>query len=216
MANVAMGGFRVWGTITGGEGAFPQTFVQEVASGYATALGIGDIIIPVSDGTIARGAAANNDLLYGVITGCSYVAGGITIGRSLSNYIPASTTFTPSTVGSANASLVQFVPLTADVILEVDGNAVLGTATPAGAVAAIGENADLATGTADPVTGVSAFTLDLSTRATTTANFRIVGIRNYTLQAGFSTLDNDPTVTRFKYLVVCNESFWPSYTATGV
>lgn len=215
MANQTNGGFRVWGTVTGGEGAMPTTFVQEVASGYATALGIGDIIIPVSDGTVARGAASNDGLLVGVITGLSYVAGGITIGRSLSNYVPASTTFTPTTVGSANASLVQYVPLTADVILEVDADDGTTATTAATQIAMIGENADLAVGTADAVTGVSGFALDISTHATSAANFRIVGIRNYTLQAGFSTLDNDPTASRFKFLVVVNEGFWPSYTTTG-
>lgn len=216
MANLTNGGFRVWGTVAGGEGAMPVTFIQELASGYATAIGIGDIVIPVSDGTLARAAASDNDKLYGVVTACSYVAGGITIGRSLSNYIPASTTFSPSTVGSANASLVQFVPLTSEVILEVDGNAAFSTPTAAGVIGLIGENVDLVTGTADSTTGVSAFAVDLSTHATTTANFRIVGIRNYTLQAGFSTLDNDPTASRFKVLVVCNESIWPSYTTTGI
>lgn len=215
MANVQMGGFRVWGTVTGGEGAFPATFVQEVANNYATALGIGDIIIPVSDGTVARAAASNDGLLLGVITGMSYVSTAAG-GRIFSNYIPANTTFSPTTVGSANASLVQYVPLTADVILEVDLDAVLGTNTPAGAVSIIGNNVDLVVGTADTVTGVSGFAAATSTIATTTANFRIVGLRNYTLQGGFSALDNDPTVTRFKVLVVCNEAFWPSYTTSGI
>jgi hypothetical protein len=194
----------------------PTNFIQEVASSYGTALGIGDIIIPVSDGTVARAAASDNDKLLGVITGISYVAGGITIGRSLSNYLPATTVFSPTTVGSANASLVQYVPLTADVILEVDADDGTTATTAATQIAMIGENADLATGTADPTTGVSGFALDISTHATTTLNFRIVGIRNYTLQAGFSTLDNDPTVTRFKFLVVVNEGIWPSYTTTGL
>lgn len=216
MANQTGGGFRVWGTVTGGEGNMPVSFVQEVANNYGTALGIGDIIIPVSDGTVARGAASNNDLLYGVVTGVSYVPGGIVPGRALTNYLPANTTFTPTTVGSANASLIQFVPLTADVILEVAGNAAAPTPTAAGVIGLIGENADLATGTANTTTGVSAFALDLSTHATTTANFRIIGLRNYTLQAGFSTLDNDPTLTACNFLVVCNEAFWPSYTASGI
>jgi hypothetical protein len=216
MANVQMGGFRVWGTVTGGEGNFPQTFVQELASGYNTAIGIGDIVIPVSDGTLARAAASDNDKLIGVVTGCSYVAGGITIGRSLSNIVPASTTFTPSTVGSMNASLIQYVPLTSDVILEVDANAAFSTPTAAGLIGLIQENVDMVTGTADATTGVSAYAVDLSTHNTTTCNFRIVGIRNYTLQAGFSVLDNDPTVSRFKVLVVCNESIWPSYVQVGI
>ncbi len=216
MANVQNGGFRVWGTVTGGEGAMPVNFVQELASGYNTAIGIGDIIIPVSDGTLARAAATDDGKLLGVVTAVSYVPGGIVPGRALYNYIPASTTFTPSTVGSANASLVQYVPLTADVILEVDADDGTTATTAATQIAMIGENADLATGTADSTTGVSGFALDISTHATTAANFRIVGIRNYTLQAGFSTLDNDPTVTRFKFLVVVNEGFWPSYTTTGL
>lgn len=216
MANLTNGGFRVWGTVTGGQGAMPTNFVQEVANNYATALGIGDIIIPVSDGTIARAAASDNGKLLGVITGISYVAGGITIGRSLSNYLPANTTFSPTTVGSKNASLVQFVPLTPDVILEVDADEATTAATAADNIAMIQENADMTTGNANSVTGVSAYCLDISTHATATFNFRIVGIRNYTLQDGFDDLDNDPTSSRFKFLVVCNEGVWPSYTATGV
>lgn len=216
MANQPARGFTVWGTVTGGEGAMPTTFINEVANNYGTALGIGDIIIPVSDGTVARAAASDDSKLLGVITGVSYVPGGIVPGRALTNYLPASTTFSPTTVGSANASLIQWVPLTSDVILEVAGNAAAPTPTAAGVIGLIGENCDLATGTANTTTGVSAFALDLSTHATTAANFRIVGIRNYTLQAGFSTLDNDPTLTAFNFLVVVNEGFWPSYTTTGL
>jgi hypothetical protein len=215
MANLTNGGFRVWGTVTGGEGAFPTTFINELASGYNTAIGIGDVLIGVSDGTLARAAASDDGKLLGVATGMSYVAGGITIGRSLSNYIPATTTFTPSTVGSANASLVQWVPLTSDVIFEVDGAAAFATPTAAGVISLIGENVDLVVGTADSTTGVSGYYVDLTTHNTTTQNFRIVGIRNYTIQNGFSTLDNDPTASHFKFLVVCNESIWPSYTTTG-
>jgi len=214
MANLTNGGFRVWGTVSGSP--LPTNFVSELASSYGTAIGIGDIIIPVSDGTVARAAATDDGKLVGVVTGCSYVAGGVTVGRSLTNYIPATTAFSPTAVGSANASLVQWVPLTADVILEVDGSAAFSTPTAAGVIGLIGENVDLVVGTADSVTGVSAFYVDLSTHVTTAANFRIVGIRNYTLQGGFSTLDNDPTASHFKFLVVCNESIWPSYTTTGI
>jgi hypothetical protein len=215
MANPSYGGFRVWGTFTGGEGVIPSPFVQEVANNYNTALGIGDIIIPVSDGTVARAAASNNGLLLGVIVGVSYVASGIGQGRRyLTNYLPASTTFTPTTVGSQNASLIAYVPLTPDVILEADTSTT--TTDAATAIGHIGENVDLATGTADTITGVSAFCLDGTTFNTTTANFRVIGIRGYSLNAGFSTLANDPTTTRFKYLVTCNEGFLPPYTTSGV
>lgn len=215
MANVSMGGFRVWGTVTGGEGDMPTTFVQEVANNYGTQIGIGDIVTQLSDGTLARSAAGDSNKFIGVVTGISYVPGGLIPGRALFNYLPANTTFTPSTVGSVTASLVQFVPLTPSVILEVDGNAAAPTPTAAGVIGLIGENCDLSAGNADSNTGVSAYTLDLSTHNTTTKNFRIVGIRGYTLQGGFSTLDNDPTVSRFKFLVVVNQGLWPSYTESG-
>lgn len=216
MANVSMGGFRVWGTVSGGEGSGPSPFVQEVANNYNTAIGIGDIVTQLSDGTLARSVAGDANKFIGVVTGISYVPGGIVPGRALNNYLPANTTFTPTTVGSANASLVMFVPLTSDVILEVDGNAAAPTPTAAGVIGLIGENCDISVGSgADSVTGVSSMTLDLSTHNTTTKNFRIVGIKNYTLQGGFSTVDNDPTLTRFKFLVVVNQGLWPSYTESG-
>lgn len=211
MANVTMGGFRPWGTYSGGAGVFPSPMVQEVANNYNTALGVGDIIIAVTDGTIARGAAANNGLLLGVAIGFSTVVAGK---RTPSNYVAANTTFTPTTVGSANATLCEFLPLTPDLILEVDADD--GVATDiATQVGFIQKNADMTTGNADASTGMSTYCLDISTDGTATANFRIVGIAGYTLE-GLTLGANDPTASRFKFLVVCNEGVLPMYTATGV
>lgn len=213
MANFTLGGFRPWGTFSGGESVFPRPMVQEVASGYSTQLNKFDIITQVSDGTVAQSAAADNGKLLGVVTGCSYVYQGK---RVYSDFIPASTAFTPSTVGSPNASLVEFLPLTGDLIMEVDADDGVTFTTIAGMVGAIGENCDLTTsGTASTTIGLSVMCLDISTHATTTANFRIVGINGYTAE-GLKLLANDPTVTRFKFLVVCNEGLLPPYTATGV
>lgn len=208
MANLSKGGFRPWGTYSSGVGNFPGTKVAELANNYATAIFRGDIIIAVSDGTVAVGAAANNGLILGVAVGFSYVIAGR---REPTAYIPASTTFSPTTVGSPNASWVNYIPLTPDVIMEVDGNAAAPTPTVAGVVGLIGENADLATGTGDSTTGVSAMTLDLSTHATTAANFRIVGVTEYP-----HFTNNDVTLTRCKFLVTLNEGFLPPYTTTGV
>jgi len=212
MANVTLGGFRVWGTLTGGPGVIPHPIVAEVASGYATALAVGDIIIPVSDGTVARAAASDNGKLLGVIIGMSKVVSGK---RQPTNYIAASSTFSPSTVGSPNANYVEYVPLTGDVVLEVDADDGTTATTIAGQIGLIGENADLATGTANATTGVSGFALDISTHATTAANFRIITINGYTTE-GLQLVDNDPTATRFKFLVTCNEGFLPPYTTTGI
>ena len=216
MANIQYGGFRPWGTLSGGKGHFGNPFVQEVANNYGTQLSKFDIIIGVSDGTVAIGAAANNGLLLGVIIGCSYVVAGK---RTPSDFIPASTTFSPTTVGSSAASLVEYLPLTGDLVLEVDADEATTFATYATALGAIGENADIASpGSPSTTIGVSTQCLDISTHATTTANFRIIGVEGYTLEGGPITTSpwNDPTVTRFKYLVVCDEGLLPPYTATGV
>jgi hypothetical protein len=216
MANITQGGFRPWGSLSGGEGHFGNPFVQEVANNYGTQLSKYDIIIGVSDGTVAIGAAANNGLLLGVIIGCSYVVSGK---RTPSDFIPASTTFTPTTVGSPNASLVQYLPLTGDLVLEVDADEATTFSTYATALGAIGENADIASpGSPSTVIGVSTQCLDISTHATTTLNFRMLGVQGYTLESGPVTGApwNDPTVTRFKYLVLCNEGLLPPYTTSGV
>jgi hypothetical protein len=208
MANLTKGGFRVWGTISGGEGVLPGMKTAEVASNYGTAIFRGDILTAVSDGTVAASAAADNGKLIGVANGFSYV---ISNRREPMPCLPANTTFTPSTVGSPNASYVDYFPLTPDLILEVDGNAAAPTPTVAGVIGLIQENCDLATGTGDLTTGVSAMTLDLSTHATTTFNFRVIGVTEYP-----HFTNNDVTLSHCKFLVVCNEGILPSYTPTGI
>lgn len=208
MANLTKGGFRVWGTISGGEGVLPGMKTAEVASNYATGIFRGDILTAVSDGTVAVSATSDNGKLIGVANGFSYV---ISNRREPMPCVPANTTFTPSTVGSPNATYVDYFPLTPDLILEVDGNAAAPTPTPAGVVGLIMENCDLATGTGDLTTGVSGMTLDLSTHNTTTFNFRIVGVTEYP-----HFTNNDVTLSRCKFLVVCNEGILPFYTPTGI
>lgn len=214
MSNVIRGGFKPWGSLSQGKGHFGNAFVSELANNYGTQISKYDIIIPVSDGTVAIGAAANNGLLMGVVIGCSYV---LAAKRVLSDYVPASTVISPTTVGSAGASLVEWLPLTGDLVLEVQGDAAPPTPTLAGAIGLIGENCDLATATAGSTIGVSGMNLALSTHNTTAFNFRIVGIEGYTLESGVAAnlLGNDPTATGFSFLVVCNEGFLPPYTTTG-
>lgn len=216
MPNIQQGGFRFWGTMSAGRGHATGLRVLEVANNYNTQLSKYDVIIQVSDGTVAIGAAADNGKLLGVINGCSRVIDGK---RTPCDFIPASSTFTPTTVGSPNANLVEFIPLTADNIFEVDADEATTFSTYATALGAIGENCDIASpGSPSTTIGVSTQCLDISTHATTTANFRIVGVQGYTLEGGPITAApwNDPTVTRFRYLVVCNEGFLPPYTATGI
>lgn len=214
MANVNLGGFRPWGTLSGGQGVFPNTMIGEVANNYNTAIGRYDILSIVSDGTLARAATADNGKLIGVANAFSYVINGK---REFRPFIPASTTFTPTTVGSKNASLVQYYPLTGDLVLEVDADDGVTATTIALQIGLVGENADMTVGDCNSVTGVSTYCLDISDRKTATANFRMIMFRGgYTLANGITLGDNDPTASRFKFLVVCNEGVLPPYTATGV
>lgn len=209
MANVTIGGYRAVGTISGSP--LPTPMVREVANNYGTALGVGDVLAAATDGTVTV-AGTTAGVIIGVATGFSYVTGGK---RTYSNYLPANTTFSPTTVGSRNASLVEFVPATPDVIFAVQADEGTTFTTIAQQISAIQENCDLVAGTPDANTGWSTFALDISTHATATFNFRIIGIRGYSL-AGLELGTNDPTSSRFEFLVVCNESLWPTGTATGV
>jgi hypothetical protein len=217
MSNVIQGGFRVWGSITGGQGVFPSPMVQEVASGYATQINVGDIIIPVSDGTVAQ-SANNSTTLLGVVIGCSYIgtSGSDNGKRVTTDFIPASTTFSPSTVGSPNASLVEYVPLTGDVILWAQGAAATAT-TAATNITFIGNNVPLTYNSLTPSTvlGRSVACLDLANAATSAKQFRIIGIPGYTLQ-GFRQIDIDFTSAGVPFLVTCNQGFLPPYTTTGI
>lgn len=219
MANVRVNGFRVWGTLSGGEGTIPGQLVRPVANNYGTQINKGDIIIPVSDGTVAQ-AATSDTILLGVVTGCSFVsATPPTAGRRvLSDFIPANTTFSPSTVGSPTESLVQYVPLTGDVILEADLN---GTTvnTVAGRVGLIGENCNyVLNGTASTTIGYSAMALDDSSHATSAKQFRIVGLPGYSLEGGLDLSQagsGDATVAGFKVLVMVNQGWLPPFTTSG-
>jgi len=204
MANVTKGGFRPWGTFSGGQGVVPSTFTREIASGYGTALFRYQPIKSVSDGTIA--AAAAGEVILGVAVGYSYVRSGK---REPSNTVPASTTFSPTAVGSANASLCHYIWCTPDIIFEADADDGTTVTTLAAAIGLIGNNTDHVVGTGDATTGLSAAAIDISLTSggTNTAQWRIVDV--------LKSADNDPTLTRWKLLVTCNEGEHPAYTSTG-
>jgi hypothetical protein len=212
MANITLGGLRPWGTLSGGKGHFGNPMVQELANNYGTQISKYDIIIPVSDGTVAIAAASNDGLLLGVVIGCSYVYQGK---RIPSDFVPASTVINPTTVGSAGASYVEYLPLTGDLVLYGQANNGTTATTLAAQIAMIGENVDISVpGSPSTVIGVSTMCLDITTHNTTAANFRVVGIEGYTTE-GLKLVGNDPTASRFGFLVVCNEGFLPPYTKTG-
>lgn len=215
MANLVSVGFEPFGTMTMGMGTFPNTLMREVANNYGTALFQGDILKAVSDGTVAAAAASDTTVLAYVATGFSYV---ISNKRWQRPYVPANTTFTPTTVGSPAATHVECLALTSELVLAVSGSASTGITTIAGAISLIHENCDLAAGGGGNTTsGASSYSLDISTHNTTAKNFRVVGIQQYPTDNPESLLlNNDPTLTNCKYLVVINQGFWPPYATSGV
>jgi hypothetical protein len=215
MANIQIAGFRPWGTLAGGEGDLPRPMLAEVANNYSTQISKYDIIKAVSDGTVAQ-AGSGDTALLGVCTGAWYTGSGSVIGgkRQPSDFLPANTTFSPTTVGSPNASIVQFIPLTGNLILEVVSvDTTFNTA--AGQIGARWENCNLKTsGTASTTIGVSNQYLDITSHVTSAAQFRIVDIIGYT-EAGFDVAMNDPTAKYFAFLVMCNQGTLPPYSTSG-
>jgi hypothetical protein len=212
MANVQLNGFRYYGNLAGST-ADPMTLVRPVANNYGTQLSIGDCIIPVSDGTVAI-AAANSAQVLGVVTGTSLWSSGKRIEQ---NWIPANTTFSPTTVGSIQESLVQYIPFTPWNVFEVRGAAATVT-TIATQVSLIGENCALSLGSGgDTTLGLSSMSLDISTHATSLNQFMIIGLKGYTLEVALAgnLLDQDVTAASYPYLVIANQGFFPSYTAAG-
>lgn len=217
MANVTIGGFRAVATLSGGP--IPQPLVRPVVNNYATQINKGDWLISVSDGTVGIGTAGSTTNLIGVAMGFSYIQSGQLTGRrGRADFLPANTTFSPTTIGSPQESLCAYIPGTPDIIWEVDLN---GTTvnTVAGRVGLIGENCNLViTGTPSTVVGNSCMFLDDSSHVTTAAQFRVIGIPGYTMdglditQAGMG----DPTLSHCKVLVTLNQGFLPPYTTSGI
>jgi len=201
MANNTYGGFRFNKMRNGSR--TPVVEVWPVASGYATAIFRGDPVKKVDDGTIEVAAAGDTDIL-GIADGVEqYNESGV---LRKGNYLPASTTFSPSTVGSVNESRVRVI-LARDTVFEVDADDGSSVTTVAAAHGVVGENCDHVAAAGSTATGRSAYALDISTHVATAAQWRIVGIASDPL--------NDVTSTRAKYLVEVNESNQPQFSTSG-
>jgi hypothetical protein len=201
MANTAEGGFRFVRMRNGS--TVPNVEIMPVANNYGTAIFRGDVLKRVNDGTVAVHGAADA-VVYGVADGIvQYNSGGQL--RS-GNYLPANTTFSPTTVGSPNESLVRVI-LAKDAIFEVDAaTAVADIATAQGLV---GNNADGATGSGSTVTGRSGHTLTVAGISDGTAAFRVLEVSK--------RIDNDVASVNWKVLVSVNETMEPLVgSVTGV
>lgn len=212
MANSAKGGFR-WQGERNAPGSQPRVEIMPVANNNTTAIFKGDLVKRVNDGTIVAITTAT-DAIYGVADGVEQYWDGT--GLRKGNYLPAATTFSPTTVGSERESLVRVIVCTpGSTILECDADDGSTITTLAAAQDVVGENCEaIVSGTGDTTSGISGHLLDISTNATTAAlGLRIIGIKGGS--GGRGQVDNDVTATRAKYLVVVNDSTETPMNTTG-
>lgn len=139
-----------------------------VPASDSTALFLGDPVILAgsadADGvaTVARATAAGGAYVLGVVVGVDPVDGAGAGGRDSTTYRAAST------------ARYVYVADDPDLLFEIQEDAVGGAL----AAADVGLNADLVAGTGSTITGLSAFQLDTSTKATTnTLQLRIHGFK---------------------------------------
>ena len=201
MANVALGGFR-WVKSRNGSQKQPNVEILPVASGYSTAICRGDALKRVSDGTVAVATAGNSvDFICDGVE--QYVSAGV---LTKGNRVPASVTFTPSTVGSPNETRIRCIPVRGGVF-EVDCDTAV--ADIAAAQTLVGNNADHVATAGSSTTGRSGHVLNTASgTGTATATFRITEVSK--------RLDNDVASANWKVFVIANESNEPEMTATGV
>ncbi len=201
MANTAMGGFR-WVKSRNGSVKQPNVEILPVANNYGTAICRGDALKRVNDGTVAVATAGNSvDFICDGID--QYYSGGVLI---KGNRVPASTTFTPTTVGSQYETRVRCIPVRSGVF-EVDCDTAV--ADIAAAQTLIGNNADHVATAGSATTGRSGHVLNTASGSGTgTATFRITEVSR--------RIDNDVASANWKALVIVNESNEPEMTATGV
>lgn len=193
MANSHISGLR-WVRSKHGHGEMPTEEVT-VASAYGTELRVGQPIKKAADGTATLAAAG--EAIYGVIVGVVQywdAANGVIIPGKQT--LPASTTW-----GSVRErrSILKVVPVEGQ-IFAIDG-ATAAITTEAGYEALQNENCDHSITSGDVM-------LDLTTRGTATAQWRVVEIPN----RGFQ----DFASAYVRIYVEANESQQVPYSTAGV
>jgi hypothetical protein len=189
-----------------GTGTLPAIELRTVATGYGTGIFKGDPLIILSDGTVAVAPAVSSPV-YAIADGAEQYWDGTAIRRG--NYLPASTSW--GTVRERR-SVVRCIPVR-DAVFEADADDATSLTTETAYEGAIGNNVSHAAGSGGSTSsGLSSYSLDISTTATTQGVvWRIIGIS--------STAENqDFTGTGVKLLVEANVSDEPQFNGgtTGV
>jgi len=199
MANLLKGGFHP----RRGLKATPNPRRYEVASGYGTALFPGDVVTLVTGGTVEAGSAGGAALILGVIAHVSYVSNNK---RVYGQFVPASTTYSPTARGSSNAT---YVYVWDDPSIEYVANLAshANTDTAAKIYAAVGSNMDIVANAGSTVYGRSAHQLDGNPIAGS-AQFRILEV--------LRTPSNDLATANAQVACMINEGFHVFTSLTGI
>jgi len=195
MANIVRGGFhprRGLNTV-----ARPRRY--EVASGYGTALFPGDLVTLVTAGVV-QSAAAGSGTILGAIAHVSYWSG---TGRIYGQYIPASTTYSPTARGSYQAS---YAYVWDDPSIEYIASVKVAT-TAALNYAGVGANMAIAIDAGDTVYGRSGHKLD-GTYVAGDAQMRILEM--------LRTPGNDLTAQYQQVVCMINDGFHPFFSNAGI
>lgn len=157
--------------LLGGQVFAGSTRQLPIASGHATAIYYGDVVIMSSNGCVNNATlTATTVNVLGIFQGCSYVN---TQGqRVFSQYYPANTTGTPDTADA----IVAYIADDPDLVMKtaiVSGTTVVAQATRANLV---GGTISLVANTGSTTTGDSAQAVLNSAGTTTTCPFKIIDV----------------------------------------
>lgn len=197
MANPTVGwGFRPVRNFLSSAGNF-QTNTRQIAYNYATAIGFGDAVIPLSTGYIAL-ATATDTPIQGIFAGCRYINPNAAQGQQ----ITYSKNWPGVSLGVSTIVVTAFVYDDPNIVFEVRNSS---AATPI-TEADLGINAKLVAGTVNSA-GISTQTLDQATIATTpTFPFRIQGLSR--------AVNNDNTIGNNLVYVTLNAAALNTPTGT--
>ena len=156
--------------LIGGQVFAGSTRKMRIASGYATSIGYGDLLVKVNDGTVARSAATSakpTGGFAGVFLGCEYI-----------NPTNGQLQFQQNWVGGTTVSsgyITAFVCDDPDALFQVA--VVSGTTVVTGVqYTSVGENATIVNNTGITNAGDSQVALSDSTATTDTLPIRIVDV----------------------------------------
>lgn len=175
-----------------------QVNARTIAYNYGTAIGFGDVVKPLNDGTIGR-ATAGDTPIEGIFMGCMYTNPSAPQGSQvtfLKNWPGVS-------LGNSSLTVTAFVCNDPYAVFTVRASSTAIT------TASIGLNATFVANAVSSASGLSTETLDSTSVATTsTLPFRIVGLSQL--------VNNDNTLANNLVEVVMNSTNAAIQNSTGV